>query len=72
MMYLDRFLSHVSCIQIAMDIKFNSFNTLGLRQNARHFPDDTFKRIFLNENVRISIKIWLKFVPEAIIWTSDG
>ena len=40
------------------------FNTLTPRQNGRHFADDTFKRIFLNENVRISIKISLKFVPK--------
>ena len=39
------------------------FNTLKPRQNGRRFADDTFKRIFLNENVRISIKISLKFVP---------
>ena len=36
-------------------------------QNGRHFTDDTFKRIFLNENVRISIKISLKFVPNGLI-----
>ena len=40
-----------------------SFNTLRPRQNGRHFPDDIFKCLFLNENVRISIKISLKFVP---------
>ena len=40
-------------------------NTLRLRQNGRHFTDDTFKRIFLNENVRILFKISLKFVPEG-------
>ena len=33
-------------------------------QNGRHFADDTFKGIFLNENERISIKISLKFVPK--------
>ena len=38
-------------------------NTLRLRQNGRHFADDIFKCIFLNENVWISIKISLKFVP---------
>ena len=40
-------------------------NTLRPRQNGRRFADDTFKRIFLNENVRISIKISLKFVPKG-------
>ena len=43
------------------------FNTLRPRQNVRRFADDTFKRIFLNENVRISIKISLKFVPKGPI-----
>ena len=37
------------------------------RQNGRHFPDDIFKWIFLNENVWISIKISLKFVPKVPI-----
>ena len=40
-------------------------NTLRPRQNGRRFADDTFKRIFLNENVRISIKISLRFVPKG-------
>ena len=35
--------------------------------NGRHFPGDTFKCIFLNENVFISIKISLKFVPKGQI-----
>ena len=35
--------------------------------NGRHFPDDIFKSIFLNENVLISIKISLKFVPKGQI-----
>ena len=43
------------------------FNTLRPRQNGRRFADDTFKCIFLNENVRISIKISLKFVPKGPI-----
>ena len=42
-------------------------NTLRPRQCGRHFPDDTFKRIFLNENVTISLKISLKFVPNGPI-----
>ena len=48
-------------------IWFHNFNTLRPRQNGRHFADDTFKCIFLNENVRISIKISLKFVPKGPI-----
>ena len=42
-------------------------NTLGPRQNGRHFTDDIFKCILLNENVWISIKISLKFVPKGPI-----
>ena len=37
------------------------------RQNGRHFADDTFNRIFVNENVRIAIKFSLKFVPKGPI-----
>ena len=42
-------------------------NTLRPRQNGRHFPDDIFKWIFLNENVWILINISLKFVPRGPI-----
>ena len=57
-------------------------NTLSPRQNERHFADDIFKCIFVNENVWIPIKISLKFVPKGPInnfpalvqimaWTGD-
>ena len=36
-------------------------------QNGPHFADDIFKCIFLNENVWISFKISLKFVPKVQI-----
>ena len=40
-----------------------SVNTLRLRQNGRHFPDDIFKRIFFNVNVWIPIEIsWSLFL----------
>ena len=42
-------------------------NTLRPRQNGPHFQDDIFKCISLNENVWISIKISLKFVPKGPI-----
>ena len=42
-------------------------NTLRPRQNGRLFPDDIFKCIFLNENVWISLRISLKFVPKVRI-----
>ena len=42
-------------------------NTLRPRQNGRHFPDDIFQLIFLNENISISFKISMKFVPNGLI-----
>ena len=36
-------------------------------QKGRHFADDTFKRILLNEYATISIKISLKFVPKRLM-----
>ena len=45
----------------------NGISTLRPRQNGRHFPDDIFKWIFLNENVWISINISLKFVPRGLV-----
>ena len=44
-----------------------TLNTLRPRQNGRHFADDIFKCIFLNENVWIAIKISPKFVPKGQI-----
>ena len=42
-------------------------NTLRLRQNSRHFSDDTFRCIFLNKNVWISINISPKLVLKGPI-----
>ena len=42
-------------------------NTLRPRKNGRHFTDDIFNCIFLNENVWISIEISLKSVPKGPI-----
>ena len=42
-------------------------NTLGQRQNGRHFADAIFKCIFVYEYVWIPIKISLKFVPKGPI-----
>ena len=62
---------------------WSSVYTLRLRQNGLHFPDDSFKCIFLNENLSISLKISLMFVPkvqinnvpamvQVIFWNNDG
>ena len=50
-----------------INIIWGLLNTLRPRQNGRHFADGSFKRIFLNETVRISIKNSLKFVPKGPI-----
>ena len=42
-------------------------NTLRPRQNGCHFADDSCKCIFLNENIWISNKNSLKFVPKGPI-----
>ena len=47
------------------DTPLELFNTLRPRKNGHRFADDTFKRIFLNENARISIETSLKFVPKG-------
>ena len=38
-------------------------NSLRPRRDRRHFADDIFKCVFLNENEWISLRISLKFVP---------
>ena len=43
------------------------FNTLRPRQNGRHFADDIFKWIFVNENIWIPIEISLRFIPRGPI-----
>ena len=48
-------------------IQQNYVNTLRPRQNGRHFADDDFKRMFMNENARISVNISLKFVPKGLV-----
>ena len=53
--------------QITKVLKELPFNSLRPRRSRRDFADDIFKRIFLKENVRILIKISLKFVPKSPI-----
>ena len=43
------------------------FNSSPHGQNGRHFADDMFKRIFLNENIWILNKISLKYVHCGLI-----
>ena len=58
---------NVVCKVVAIFFRPQWVNTLRPRQNGHHFADDTFIRIFLYENVRILIKISLKFVPKGPI-----
>ena len=44
-----------------------TFNTLKPSQDGRHFPDDIFRCIVLNENTWIAINISLSFVPKGPI-----
>ena len=57
--------------EIVIEIQTFSLKKIRLkmrpRQNGRHFPDDIFKWIFLNENIWISIKISLTFIPRGPI-----
>ena len=55
------------CPTLVTTLQSTIFNSLRPRQNGRLFADDVFKRIFLNENVWISLKISLKFVPKVPI-----
>ena len=48
-------------------LRHTQVSTLRPRQNGRHLADDTLNRIFLNEYVRILIKISVKFVPKGPI-----
>ena len=48
-------------------VKYHAITTLRPRQCGRHFADNIFRCIFLNENVWISLKISLKFVPKVRI-----
>ena len=66
-MFLKRTKQHVSLFVPENKLTFsnNTLNTLRSRQNGCHFADGSFKCIFLNENVWISLKISLKFVPKV-------
>ena len=57
----------ISLLTHVCTIRSQCVNTSRPRQNGRHFPDDIFKYIFLNENVWISLKVSLKFVPKIPI-----
>ena len=47
--------------------RLEPFNSSPPGQNGRHFADDSFKCIFVNEKFCILIKFSLKFVPKGPI-----
>ena len=59
--------SHLGSQPDLVELVLNRLNTLRLRWNEQNFANDIFKRIYFNENVWISIKISLKFVPKGPI-----
>ena len=48
-------------------LKKSMFNSLRSRRNTRHFTDDSFKCIFLNETMFISMNNSLNFIPKGQI-----
>ena len=59
---IDLFYISHSCTSTGATMNTSAYiNTLRPRQNGRHFANDIFKYIFLNENVWISLKISLKW-----------
>ena len=63
---LPELMSNHSCVTVSPygSIKPQWVNTLKKTQNGRHFPDDIFKCMSLNEDIWILIKISLRFVPK--------
>ena len=57
----------IAVMRILSRFPLQAPNTSRPRQNGRHFPDNIFKCIFLNENVQFAIKISLKSVPNGTI-----
>ena len=47
-------------------------NSFPPEQNGRHFPDDIFRCLFMNEKFCILIKISLKFGPKGPIDINPG
>ena len=72
--FFEMILFHNTCIKSFIDNVYDPYwvtmplwvNTLRPKQNKYHLAD-IFKCIFLNENVLISIKISLKFIPKGPI-----
>ena len=64
---MSRYSAQILICITCTDEQIFCVNTLRPRQNGLHFADDIFERIFVNENVRISVTIPLKFIPNVPI-----
>ena len=65
-----RYVLYVLCINFKSAVDCLHFLTIKLIEaetNGRHFADDTFGRIFLNENLWTLLKNSLKIVPKVRI-----
>ena len=60
-------LEHSSFNHSTFTVQSNYPFTSTPRQNGRRFAGDIFKWVLLNENIWLSIKISLKFVPMGLI-----
>ena len=60
-------INHWSYWSLALNHQYAWINSLRPKRNRRHFADNIFKCIFLNENVWILITVSLKFVPKGPI-----
>ena len=79
--WINHYFKHKSSPQACLISQVGLFSTLRPKQNGCHFVDDIFKYIFLNEYVRILLKISLRSVTKVRIsnialsehcWTNDG
>ena len=62
-----RWLHAIQRIMCLTSSQRSIFSTLRPRQNGRNFANNIFNRIFVNENVRISVEFSLKFIPKGPI-----
>ena len=66
---MEKFLWHPPSIFDQCDL---TFKLISPGQNGRHFADDIFRCIFVNEKVCILMKISLKFVPKGPIYSNPA
>ena len=63
---------YLPCVSMAGRALFAGYPRFRQRQNGHNLADDIFKFIFLNENVKILMKISLKFFSKVLIDNIPG